>query len=419
MSNEEKLIRMLKYVSEHNDFYKKRIRDYGITNPLDITQWPVLTRKELQENRYNMFSDGYKSKYFNQQLRRQSSSGSTGMPVNVYWDYKDWYASNMCLWRKRLEWYGIHPNDKCVVFTLAAINCEHEGQTLRFINKPDSMLSLNVSLINDSIGWNKVAQLINDFSPRWLQIQPFILNKLVQLYQETAIPIPSSLKYIESVGELLLPDIKIKSEEYFNVPIVNLYGTEEMNGIAFECPHHHMHVLDDNVYIEVDIAGKICGDGEGASIVTSLKNYALPLIRYNQCDRINLDKGTISCQRGYKSPIINLILGRISESILINNKIEINPFMLAEIIIEVNNRFKDIINAYKYVYDRDHSCLSCYINLSEKNMAWYDNIKKDILEAFKQKISRSVSLQFEVFHISEESLYSNKNKVVEIIGATT
>ena len=32
-----KLEAMLKYVSEHNDFYKKRIKEYGITNPLDIT----------------------------------------------------------------------------------------------------------------------------------------------------------------------------------------------------------------------------------------------------------------------------------------------------------------------------------------------------------------------------------------------
>lgn len=110
--NNEKLVKMLKYVSEHNDFYKKRIKEYGISNPLDITQWPILTRRELQENRYNMFSDGYKTKYFNQQLRRQSSSGSTGVPVNVYWDYKDWYASNLCLWRKRQEWYGIRPSEK-------------------------------------------------------------------------------------------------------------------------------------------------------------------------------------------------------------------------------------------------------------------------------------------------------------------
>lgn len=67
VSNEEKLTKMLKYVSKHNDFYKNRIKEYGIKDPLDITQWPILTRKELQENRYNMFSDGYKTKYFNQQ----------------------------------------------------------------------------------------------------------------------------------------------------------------------------------------------------------------------------------------------------------------------------------------------------------------------------------------------------------------
>lgn len=50
-----KLEAMIKYVSEHNDFYKKRIKEYGITNPLDITQWPILTCKELQENRYEIF----------------------------------------------------------------------------------------------------------------------------------------------------------------------------------------------------------------------------------------------------------------------------------------------------------------------------------------------------------------------------
>ena len=147
--NEEKLVKMLRYVSEYNDFYKNRIKEYGITNPLDITQWPVLTRKELQENRYNMFSDGYKSKYFNQQLRRQSSSGSSGMPVNVYWDYKDWYASNMSLWRKRWQWYGIKPGDKYVMFTLNAFNVKVNGETVYYIKKPENVLSVNVSLIQN------------------------------------------------------------------------------------------------------------------------------------------------------------------------------------------------------------------------------------------------------------------------------
>lgn len=43
-----KLEQMLKYVSEHNEFYKNRIKEYGIKDPLVITQWPIHIRKEFQ-----------------------------------------------------------------------------------------------------------------------------------------------------------------------------------------------------------------------------------------------------------------------------------------------------------------------------------------------------------------------------------
>lgn len=112
MNNEEKLIKMLKYVSEHNDFYKNRIKEYGITNPLDITQWPILTRKELQNNRHSIFSDGYRTQYLCHQLLLTASSGTTGHPIGVYWDHRDYYNSMMSLWRKRKAWYSISPSDK-------------------------------------------------------------------------------------------------------------------------------------------------------------------------------------------------------------------------------------------------------------------------------------------------------------------
>lgn len=96
-----KLETMLKYVSEHNEFYQNKIKDYNIKDPLDITQWPILTRKELQENRYNMFSDGYKAKYLCHQLIRKTSSGTSGVPINVYWDTDDYWKSMIPLWRKR------------------------------------------------------------------------------------------------------------------------------------------------------------------------------------------------------------------------------------------------------------------------------------------------------------------------------
>lgn len=185
-----KLEKMLKYVSEHNEFYKSRIKKYGIKDPLDITQWPVLTRKELQENRYNMFSDGYKSKYYNQQLRRQSSSGSSGMPINVYWDYKDWYASNLSVWRLRLKWYGISPNDKCVMFTLNAFNTPNDGKTVYYLTNPSNILFANVSLIHDDHGYIKLLDIINEYKPKWMYIQPFVLNRLIRAYKYSGKNLP-------------------------------------------------------------------------------------------------------------------------------------------------------------------------------------------------------------------------------------
>lgn len=70
----DKLEIFLKKVYEINGYYKNIVNSHKI-NPLDITQYPILTRKQLQLNRFKMFYDSYKSKYFNEQLQKQSSSG--------------------------------------------------------------------------------------------------------------------------------------------------------------------------------------------------------------------------------------------------------------------------------------------------------------------------------------------------------
>jgi phenylacetate-coenzyme A ligase PaaK-like adenylate-forming protein len=380
-----KLEQMLKYVSEHNDFYKKRIKEYGITNPLDITQWPILTRKELQENRYNMFSDGYKSKYFNQQLRRQSSSGSTGVPVNVYWDYKDWYASNMCLWRKRKEWYGISPHNKYVVFTLNSFNLEANCSSVYYIQNPKNVLSVNVSLLQNEKQYKELALVINKFDPDWLYIQPFMLNILMQTYNKFDIESPKALKYIESVGEILTPDLRKRATAFFGVPLVNMYGSEEMNCIAYECPNKHMHIIRDNVYLETDTL-----DSDVNAIITSLNNHAMPLIRYAQGDIINYDTLPLRCVFEESKSIIKLIKGReLSIFTIGDHQYGLSTFVLLEIIAEANNLFDDIIKEYRYKYVKNENKLLLYLALYEKRVGWYENIIKTLKSIFRRKVKSS------------------------------
>ena len=410
MSNEEKLVRMLKYVSEHNDFYKKRIKEYGITNPLDITQWPVLTRKELQENRYNMFSDGYKSKYFNQQLRRQSSSGSTGMPVNVYWDYKDWYASNMCLWRKRLELHGIRPSDKYVLFTLSAFNMQNDDESVCYIKQSDNILSTNVSLIQSGNGYNKIIDIIDDFKPKWLYIQPFILNKLILAYRHTGRIPPKSLKYIESVGEILTSDLRRRSINLLDISIANMYGSEEMNSIAYEHPDNYMYTLSDNVFLEIKHGQTGHYSCSGHAIITNLNNKAMPLIRYSQGDTLEIVPS--------KSPnvinpiIIKAIKGRILDAIELPNGIEINPYCLLEVISEVNNHTKDTIVDFRFIYHKCSNILEC--DLAINKAAWRESICTIFESVLKRKLGSNIFVRTQIFRDANRERNISKRQLIEI-----
>lgn len=382
----EKLKKMLKYVSEHNEFYKNRIKEYGIKDPLDITQWPILTRKELQENRYNMFSDGYKSKYYNQQLRRQSSSGSSGIPVNVYWDYTDWYVSNMSLWRKRLQWYGIKPSDKHVLFTLNAFNVNSDSETVYYIKEPANILSINISMIQNESGYEKLIDIINEFEPKWLYIQPIVLNKLSGAYKRTGKMPPKTLLYIESVGELLSLDLRRRAIEFFNVPIADLYGSEEMNGIAYECPEHHMHILDDNVLIEVNNESGISNCGMGEAIITNLNNLSMPLIRYRQGDCVVLDKPLKGCKFDALSPVITMHKGRTLENIILEDGTELNAFALLELISEINNQFNYIVTEYQYIFYKSRNHLECNIAVSEERAGWFNAVKGVLTNLYTEKI---------------------------------
>lgn len=410
----KQLAKFLEKVYKSNDFYSKRIKEYGITNPIDITQYPVLTRKQLQENRYDMFSFGYQSKYFSQKLRRQSSSGSSGVPVNVYWDDKDYYASNLSLWRKRFQYYGIRPFDRYILFTLNASNVQSDGEKIYTINKPSNVLQINITLIQKEESYIQLVGIINEFEPNWLYIQPSILAKLMQTYKRNDLTIPATLKYIESVGEILSSDLQNKAADFFNVPVANMYGSEEMNGIAYECPYHHMHVLSDNVLVECEDSSGIKENGEGEAIITNLHNLAMPLIRYNQGDQIVLEKLPTLCMCGDSSPIVKLIKGRSHNSIIMNG-IMINSFLLTEIMAEVNNQINDMITDYNFIYKKSINKLICEIRLQEKNKNWYGSIKKFIDTIFYQKTVLVESLSFEVIPMVEESRPKGKYQVLEIM----
>ena len=356
-----------------------------------------------------MFSDGYKSKYYNQQLLHKVTSGSSGIPINIYWDMRDYYSSTRYLWNKRLKYYNIHPFDKYISFDLHGFNTSKKDNKVRFINEPKNLLNINYSSIQDEKLYKYLVDIIDDFKPKWLYVRPFVLQKLIALYENHHIP--QSLKYIESYGEVLPPELRKKAINIFKVPIANMYGAEEVNTIAFECPYHKMHIFENNIFMECVKDDFI----NSRSIITGLVNKAMPLVRYDLGDDIVIEQLHQTCDCGSHSPIVSSLKGRTLDSINIGN-FTLNSVVLLEIMGEVNNYYNYVISSYKFIYYRESLILQCYIELDNRFESWYHSIKQTIESVFYKRISAEININFKIDLKDTIKPHGNKFRVFEIIN---
>ena len=104
-------------------------------------------------------------------------------------------------------------------------------------------------------------------------------------------------------AEAVLPGDRAVLSRAFGPHIHETYGSRETMLLAAECEAHDgMHLMEENVLVEVAQAGRPVAHGEtGDVLVTDLHNYGMPFIRYQ-----NGDVGTMgptapcACGRGLR-----------------------------------------------------------------------------------------------------------------------
>ena len=99
--------------------------------------------------------------------------------------------------------------------------------------------------------------------------------------------------------------------QVFKADIADTYGAEEAGHFASQCPHcDEYHTSAETTHLEILRAdGSHAAPGEiGRVIVTSLYNYAQPLIRYEPGDLAEAGSERARCRRGL--PSLRRILGR-------------------------------------------------------------------------------------------------------------
>jgi phenylacetate-CoA ligase len=101
-------------------------------------------------------------------------------------------------------------------------------------------------------------------------------------------------KGIIVTAAVLSENVREYIENILRTRIYNQYGSREVGVIACECPKQDgLHIFDFFQYVEV-IDPDYSGNGE--IIVTNLRNYSMPLIRYRIGDTAKGKNSLCSCK---------------------------------------------------------------------------------------------------------------------------
>lgn len=388
---------LIHYAYDHVDYYHKIIDANNIDISLikaseDLSVLPILSKDKIQENSMAFVSDEYQKYPKNENIVLKRTSGSTGKYLKIFWDYKDDIKSLMPLWILRSRLYGIDPDMKWCSF----YSSMYEGNKIKQLMPRE--LDINgrhMGFSKIGLTYDKIAEVYKEiisFNPDWLLLQPSIAYLIAQIVKQYNMKIPSNLKHIELSGEYLFDSYRQQIQDVFGIEPVNQYGCNEANEIAYECKCRNMHVIENNVIVEVLKDGKPVLNEEGDIYITSLKNYAMPFIRYETGDR-GILKTEHNCKCGNKSPVLVILSGRSSDFITLENGEKLNSYVLINIIEYTNENMSSAIKQFQII-QTDINCFNVNLVIKKAYSGWNDAIIECFLDNIHEEALKEAEWKF-------------------------
>lgn len=307
------LAELLQHAQQTVPFYRKHLQGIDLPHELTAEYWrtlPILNRNMVQ-----MAGQGLVSTHLppsHGQVRKIQTSGSTGQPVTVFGtEVTDmfWHALTIRghLWHKRdlrAKLASIRAFAPGVALPPDGAPAPAWGPSTAMIFEGGPCASLSISAtIREQVDW------LTRNDPTYLLSYPSNLAALAQHMTAEGIRLPQ-LREVWTIAETLPPHVRALVEETWQVPVIDMYSSQECGYLAIQCPISGLHHIQaESALVEIlDEKGHPCGPGEiGRVVVTPLHNFATPLIRYEIGDYAEVGE-TCACGRGL--PTLRRIVGR-------------------------------------------------------------------------------------------------------------
>lgn len=311
------LMSLLSHAYETTSFWRQRfdtanLKPGDILSFDDFTQVPLLTKEDIRTHVAELISDEYDQTT----LHRAQTSGSTGVPLEIFQDDARHEYGRACTLRSD-EWSGWRLGQRVgAIWGNAAAEFRGNGWRGYLRNALLNRITYLDSLKIDEQSLGVFAAALRKRPPSLLYGHAHSLY-LFARYLEGHSQFDIRPRGIISAAMVLHEWERQVIEHVFQCPVTNRYGCEEVGLIACECEQHRgLHVNADTIHLEIVRAdGTPANPGEsGMIVITDLWNRAMPIIRYQLGDMGRLTDRICPCGRGL--PLLEEIQGRIADYVV-------------------------------------------------------------------------------------------------------
>lgn len=418
MRQKELLKKLLINVRKNSDYYKEIFKNYGEINDAEIafemyTALKSMTKKDIISVIGSILSNkikcGIDEKIIIEDMldtdklsqnhdriidiggkkwNLEMTSGTSGMPFAVIKSNKEKILEGSYLLKQRRKIY-----------------CEASFRnSFMLIHSIDPNLwAISHRGFHDE-SFERILSYMESVKPKWMFCGVNLLTYFSEYieknnYWERVSNI--GLKFIETTSQNVPPKEKEYFEKRFNTKLINNYSCREVWNLAYECPCGKMHINQEYLIIDiVDDDGKSVPEGVvGHVAITSLSNYAMPLIKYIIGDEAYLLNEKCLC--GNTSPVLYLAPSRKYETI--EESGENGTAIFRKILRRVyfHNKVRDI-KGIKIIQDREWHFLILVNKINkEKNIEFEDIFKKQA--SLNLKDFKKYSFSFEYVEFEEQN----------------
>jgi len=285
----EKLRTLIKHSYSHVPYYRqimdeRKLKPTDIQSADELRKLPLLTREDVGRNIAQLTATNFKRS----QLLLGHTSGTTGSPLEFYYDDQVCLIKNVVDWRQK-GWAGIHTGDK-LAFFLGRVVVPITRKKPPFWRTNwilNHLFFSSFHLSEENI--EHYVDMLEQFAPVALEGYPSTAYIIARFLISRKKTIP--LKAVFTSSETLLPHQRETIEKAFECRLFDFYGLAERVMFATECSTHEGHHLnmDFGITEVLDKNGKPVPCGQmGRIVATGLHNYAMPLIRYQTSDITSL-----------------------------------------------------------------------------------------------------------------------------------